>query len=318
MIKELLMPYYISFLETKANCKLLKKKELQASALEAEIIRGLHGIEKGLCLENPRLGFGVAKIQELFELMDRYIALEQHDPFCLYMARDALQAYMDFHASKNFTNSDVEQIGQKLAGLKALLGEGDGSFGGARTLKKEEFCFSAEQVENLFQTRHSIREFSGEAVSREDIKKAIALAQMSPSACNRQCARAYFVEKQKFMDEMNTDLQGIGGFADDAYGFLLITGKKSAYRLGERNQYIVSASMFAAYLSLTLHAYGIAACTVQRSVSPNGQWDNFKKRNHIPDDEQIVVMLAIGTYKEETKVPVSKRFPVERVYSELN
>ena len=120
------------------------------------------------------------------------------------------------------------------------------------------------------------------------------------------------------MAEMKTALQGIGGFADDVDGFLLVTGRKSAYAPGERNQYLVSTSIFAGYLSLALHAYSIAACVVQRSVSPNSLWENFKTINGIPKDEQIVLMFAIGSYKEESKVPISKRFPVDSIYRELN
>lgn len=317
MVKEKLTPYYIAFKETRENCNLTKNRLVRISALEANIIRQLHGIEKGLCLENPRLGFGFTKVQKLFAHIESYMALDAQDRFCLYMARDALQAYMDFHKDKNFTNADVEKIGQKLEWLKAQLHDRDGLYGGTLTLKKDEITCSTDQIEKLFRTRHSIRAFSGEPVSQEEIKKAIALAQLCPSACNRQCARVYFVDKQKYMTEMNTDLQGIGGFADDAYGFLLVTGRKSAYNLDERNQYLVSASIFAGYLSLALHTYGIASCVVQRSVSPNVRWEKFKKTNAIAEDEQIVLMLAIGKYKEETRVPISKRFPVDRIYKVL-
>ena len=316
-MKEKLVPYYISFKETMQNCRLQKDPRIQSSRLEANIIRLLHAVEKGLCLEHPRLGFGVKKIHELFDYVEAYLALNEGSTFCLYMVRDALQAYLDFHREKEFTNFDLEQISEKLGWLREQLAEDDGLYGGVLTLGKEQLRYSPEQVENLFQTRHSIREFSGEPVSQVEIKKAIALAQRCPSACNRQCARVYFVDKQKYMTEMNTDLQGIGGFADDAYGFLLVTGSKSAYRLEERNQYLVSTSIFAGYLSLALHAYGIASCVVQRSVSPNVRWERFKKANGIPEDEQIVLMLAIGKYKEETRVPVSKRFPVDRIYKVL-
>lgn len=317
MIKKRLIPYYISFLETRANCKLLKNKSLQRPALEASIIKQLHGVEKGLCLGNPRLSFGVSKIHALFDYTQRYLEMADGNYFCLYMVRDVIQAYLDFHKEKAFTSAEIEGIAERLELLKAQLPVDDALYGGVLTLKQDQILFTTEQVENLFRTRHSIRDFSGETVNQEDIKKAIALAQLCPSACNRQCARVYYVEKQKFMKEMNSDLQGIGGFADDACGFLLVTGRKSAYGQGERNQYIVSAAIFAGYLSLALHAYNIAACTVQRSVSPNGMWDHFKELNHIAEDEQIVVMFAVGKYKEETKVPVSKRFPVDIIYKEL-
>ena len=317
MIKAKIAPFYIAFKETLENGRMQKKNKLEGDRLSAQIIRLLHAVEKGLCLENPRLGFGVKKIQELFGYAERYIALQDQDPFCLYMVRDAIQEYLQFHAEKGFSNSDTLSIREKLDWLKSVLPENDERFGGIQILEKTEMCYDEKQVENLFATRHSVREFSREPVDQEEIKKAVALAQQCPSACNRQCARVYFVDREKYTTEMNTNLQGVGGFADDAYGFLLVTGKKSAYAPGERNQYLVSTSIFAGYLSLTLHAYSIAACVVQRSVSPNAAWERFKQINGIPEDEQIVLMLAIGKYKEQTKVPVSKRFPVESIYREL-
>lgn len=317
MLKARLTPYVVSFRETRENCRLQKKESIRGSRLEANIIRLLHAVEKGLCLEKPRLGFGVKKIMELFSYIEDYLTLERENYFCLYMARDALQTYLDYHDEIGFSNGDIESVREKLDWLKTQLPEVDGQFGGLLKLNKSDMQFTMEQVENLFKTRHSIREFSGEPVSQEEIRRAVELAQLCPSACNRQCTRVYFVDTKKYTTEMKTDLQGVGGFADDAKGFLLITAKKSAYALGERNQHLVSAAIFAGYLSLALHACSIAACVVQRSVSPNVLWDQFKRLNNIPEDEQIVLMFAIGKYKDETKVPVSKRFPLDSIYREL-
>lgn len=317
MIKPFLVAFYVSIKETWLNYRLSKDKRFSASRLEADIIRQLHAIEKGLCLEKPRLGFGMGKFEKLFGFIDEYIKLDNKNMFCLYMSRDALKAYLDFHKEKSFVNDDIVEIQNRLNGLTDYLEKNNEQCGGYLTLKKEDMQYSVEQIETLFNTRHSIREFSGEEVTQEEIMKAVALAQRCPSACNRQCSRVYFVNKQKYMTEMKTDLQGVGGFADASYGFLLVTGNKSAYHLDERNQYLVSASIFAGYLSLALHAYSIASCVIQRSVSPSNQWDEFKRTNNIPDDEQIILMMAIGKYKEETKVPVSKRFPIESIYREL-
>lgn len=316
-LKQKLVPYYVSFKETRETCALQKDAAIAGRQLEANIIRQLHGVEKGLCLENPRLGFGIPKIHEMFDYVQQYLALGEENYFCLYMVRDAVQAYLDFHKEKGFSNEGVESVAQRLQWLKEQLPENAECFGGTQLFSKDQMQFTPEQVENLFYTRHSVREFSGEPVSSEDIKRAIALAQMCPSACNRQCSRVYLVDPKKYMAEMKSDLQGIGGFADDAYGFLLVTAKKSAYALGERHQHLVSGAIFAGYLALALHACNIAACTVQRSVSPNVLWERFKRNNDIPGDEQIVLMFAIGKYKEETKVPVSKRFPVDSIYREL-
>lgn len=317
MTKRDLLEYYIAYKEAKRNIKIQKKKDFAASRIEAEIIRYVHAIEKGLSLEKPRLGFGLKKINCLFSYIEEYKKLNIEDTMCLFMARDVIIAYLEFHKNKGYTSEAIEKVSEKQAFLFSNLPNDGVSYGGVLTLNKDELSYSLDEIEKLFRTRHSIREFSGESVADEDIRKAIALAQTCPSACNRQCTRVYSISVKKYMQDMGTDLQGIGGFADDADRFLLVTAKQSAYEIDERNQYIVSAAMFAGYLSLALQAYRIAACTVQRSVLPNKRWDNFKRINGIADDEQIVVMFAIGKFKDITKVPVSKRFALDKVFREL-
>ena len=76
--------------------------------------------------------------------------------------------------------------------------------------------------------------------------------------------------------------------------------------------------MFAAYLTLTLHAYRVATCTVQRSLLPSPMWDKLQKIHNIPEDEQIVMMLAVGNFKDSAVVPISKRFSLNKIYRNLS
>ena len=61
--------------ERKHNADIRNNSKYEINRLEAEIIRNVHSIEKGLSIENPRLGFGVAKIREMLSLVDRYRTL---------------------------------------------------------------------------------------------------------------------------------------------------------------------------------------------------------------------------------------------------
>lgn len=316
MLKKLLVQHYVAFKETLRNLKIQKDARFNEARIEAEIIRFVHSIEKGLSLQDPRLGFGFKKIQCLFDYIELYLKLENSDDYCLRMARGALNAYLKFHEEHSFSNENIIQIKNRARELLGNLEE-DADYGGILTLNNEQITCSREHAKKLFETRHSVREFSGEPVSEEDIRSAIEMAQYCPSACNRQCARVYSISSEKYMHDMDTNLQGIGGFADDADKFLLVTAKMSAYEIDERNQFVVSASIFAGYLSLALHACGIASCAVQRSLALNEKWDKFREINGIPDDEQIVIMFAIGKYKSETKVPVSKRFSLSKIFRKL-
>ena len=108
-------------------------------------------------------------------------------------------------------------------------------------------------------------------------------------------------------------MTGIGGFAQSANKFILITGKLSAYDTGESNQHIVSAGIFAAYLIEALFSQNIGSCMVQRPLYFSKQWENIAQKIGVPEDERLVLMIAIGHMKDEYVVPVSKRFPTDYI-----
>ena len=308
----------VALKEVKRNFWFTNDEKFESSRLEASIVRLVHSLEKGLSIRAPRLGFGMKKLNRLFSDIEAYQAINTDDLECLKFARDAIKAYLDFHKKQNYRSAELEEIVKKYETLKASLPEDDASFGGVKLLEFSDLDYDVSEVEKLFLTRSSVRDFSGVPVDEEVIRKAILLAQRSPSACNRQGVRVYSIDAKQYIKESGTRLEGIGGFADDADKFLLVAAKRSAYAVDEINQHIVSASMFGAYLTLALHAYHIAVCTVQHYLMPNAAWINLRKKHNIPEDEQIVMMLAVGNFKESTVVPESKRFSLNKIYRNLS
>ena len=317
-MKRFLIQLYYCIMETKHNLKMNDSTQFSQARLEAEIMRYVHSIEKGLSISNPRKGFGIDKIKKLLCMVGKYIESAYEDNECLSAVKDALLQYFEWNKKNEYTSEDLKEIENEYKKMFNNPLCDTNEHGGIIEIKADEFNFDISDVEKLFNTRHSIREFSGEEVTDEEIRKAIRLAQRSPSACNRQAVRVYSVSSKKYIDEIGQSLEGIGGFANEVDKFLLITAKQSAYRLNEKNQHIVSASMFAGYLTLSLHAYNIAACTIQRSLLPNKLWDSFRQKNAIPEDEQVVVMIGVGKYKNSTKVPISKRFDINHIYRNLD
>ena len=271
--------------------------------IAAELIRNTHSIEKGLSISNPRLGFGHAKQQEMMDMIS--VLFESDDMYhkeACSMAISSLTAYIDYHEAQGYSDEFIPL-------LKTFLKDHtikDYSFGGVFRLENNDLQFDIEAIERFFRSRHSIRDFSKVPVGDDDIRDALILAQTAPSACNRQGVRAYVLSHDKSI-EFGNSLPGIGGFAQDVDRFIMITGKTTSYRSNEVNQYIVSASIYAAYLSLTLHLYGIGSCVVQHSVTWNERWENTRKKYNIPNDEQIVLLLAIGNIKDVFLVPLSHR-----------
>ena len=307
---------YLYLREARDSLKIEKRNEFKKIRIEADIIRFSHSIEKGLCLKSPRPGFGKSHFKKLFALIQEYANLEGHGKFCIHLCLDAMRSYFEYHKKIDFCDDDIRLLKEQYEEL-ALRYAHDGECGGTQIVQKEDFKFDLEHIENLFNTRHSIRDFSGEKISDDLIKKAIELAQRCPSACNRQAFKVYRVDGRQYIRDIGNNLEGIGGFANDADSFLLVVSKKAAYKASEINQHIVSTSMFAGYLSLALHAYGIAACPVQRPVHKNKEWGKYKKMHNISEEEQLVMMFAIGGYKDKTTVPISNRFNIDEIYKNL-
>lgn len=272
--------------------------------LAAELIRNTHSMEKGLSIPNPKLGYGHAKQEEMLDCIlklkdsQNIFAVE-----AIKMAVDSLRKYLDYHDANNYSDKMIEKI---RGVLKEYPNTNSGVYGGTVTLNKDTLKFDIPAIEEFIRARHSIRDFSEDDVSDENLLKALELAQRAPSACNRQGYRVYVLGQEQ-SKEYAKQLKGIGGFADSVNRFIMITGKLSTYKKEEINQYIVSASMYAAYLTLTLHLYGMGACVVQRPLIYNKNWEQLREKYNIPNDEQLICLLATGNLKEEMQVPLSHR-----------
>lgn len=293
---------------------ILSGKEFEADRLEGEIIRNAHSIEKGLSLENIKMGFGYAKMTNAFAQIERYKELcGNYDSEAIGMFADAVGAYLAFHKQSGYEDANIKQIETLYNKLVQDGVRTDGTYGGYQMIQRSEY--SEEELAvlcNLFESRHSVREFAHTDIDTDKLNKAIELACHCPSACNRQCYRVHVLSRNHF-DKMDGWLEGIGGFAEDVNKFLIITGKLSAYRKSEEMQYVVSTSVFAAYLTLSLQAVGIGCCFVQRPFLPTAKWSKVAGQLKIPQDEQVVCVLGIGNLKDEYKVPVSHRLAQDTI-----
>ena len=75
-----------------------------------ELLRNTHSIEKGMSLENVRLGFGTLKILAALRLVEEYLKYGELTDEPVMMFLDALDSYLRFHEERNFCNSTIEDI----------------------------------------------------------------------------------------------------------------------------------------------------------------------------------------------------------------
>lgn len=287
------------------------------SSFESMILRQTHIIEKGLSLEKPRVGFGEAKINDLFEMMSNY--KNAGFPVDAYVYQHAVQVlfyYMKTQKALGYTNSAL--FGKIESIINRFSDEVKGSsIINANVIEKttlNELPLRGD-YKDFSESRHSVRQFSSKEIDINDVKKAIKIAQKSPSACNRQATKVYFYANDETNKKIGDLIAGNTGFESAVNKYLVITGNVSSfYDTFERNQLYVEGGIFALALVEALHYYKIGSCILQ-----NGEYHKKNKRfkkicGNIPDNERIILFIAIGYYKDEFTYAVSKRKPLEEIF----
>jgi len=276
--------------------------------LEAKITARYHNIEKGLSLANIKLGFGKEKIEILFSFLDQYVNSgfdQERQTF--QIALSVLDSYVKYHEKNDF---EVNWIKGKLKQYSNL----SKNEGGTVTCSKNEIIEKEKlNFESLALNRHSIRNFSKEAVSEKDILKAIKIAQKSPSVCNRQSGRVHVVRNEKLKSKVLELHKGNAGFGDSANLLLIVSSDLRTFTsVGERNQGYIDGSLFGMTLTYALHSLGLATCIMNWSVEK----DDDKKLHlmvGIPDQEVVVFLIAVGQYPDKFEVAKSTRKDIKEV-----
>ena len=269
-----------------------------------ELLQIAHRLEKGLLIETPRPLWGWEKAERLGELIKC-----MDEGFFKQTGLSVLNAYLDSkEKSANKEDRDKCYRFKNKYVLDLYRDKGGTIVFKADTFSETEIV----TVEKLFNTRHSIRTFADDDVSERVLLKAIDLALRCPSACNRQPFHVYVIDKETKESIGNNE-----GYSGNK--FIFVTGDIRAYTIGEFNDWIVSPSIFVGYLTLALHLYGIESCVIRKDLVCDTEYNKkVKSVCHIPDEEKLILELAIGYVKTDNIVPFSNRHNASEITSFIN
>ncbi len=281
----------------------------------AHIIKTYHSLEKGLSLGASRPGFGLTPALRLLDLVDEFISRYGLDP-AAFVAVDALGDYLTFQKSVGhdlpLITARVADLIKRMEDIDAAERDADAR-GGVRVTSRTEIIEAASVDFNRFlDARHSIRHFDSTPLTRSQLVEAARLAQLAPSACNRQAGRAYcFAEPGKVRTVLSLQ-PGNRGFGDTAGAAIVITASLDSYAgAGERRQAIVDGSLFAMTFVYALHSLGLGSCMLAWSVSPTVD-RKLREVAGIPDNEEVIVLIAAGHLPSSLRVPASVRLEIDR------
>lgn len=291
----------------------LIKKNKSFENIKASMTFNSHSLEKGFVHDDFRPGFGTKAINSLIKDIDNYLYNEYPTDDTRFMiAIDVLKKYISIHDSLGLKNDNALKIEKWMSNHQNL--NSNGKYGGFFIQNKKSIEKDIEGTFDVFSnSRHSVRNFNGENISEDKIIKSIALASNAPSVCNRQSQKVYQIRNKNKIESVLDIQNGIKGMAKGISDLLVITTDTQYFRsINERNQPYIDGGIFSMNLLYGLHYNNIAACPLNANLTVVGE-HSVKDIVGINKSECIVLFIAIGKFKSENKIPLSKREPVSDI-----
>lgn len=273
---------------------------------EAVITRLYHTVEKGLAYVDYRANFGRANIDRLIRAMEGY-AESGYDTEAFFY-KTALSVLNGYTEKNRLHGEPDEELEKKIMSLKGSPNEA----GGTRIVKP----LSESEVRELdyrafVADRHSFRHFSEEPVSIEVIIKALELAQLTPSACNRQGWRTVIIDDKEKIKTVCANQNGNKGFGHEFDKMLLVVGDLRCFNKSrELFQVYIDGGMYAQSVLNALHYYHVASVPLSASLTAD-QEKAVRSLLGLHEAEVPIMLIGVGNYPpdEECVTARSERKP---------
>lgn len=284
------------------------------SHYEARVTVLYHIIEKGLTMPQRRLGFGKEMISQLMSAIEQAKAHFKEPMMGVDHAIGVVKAYLELHQKSCVDTSHDKEFWGCIEQFVARFP--DVPVARQFHFSRDQFYIDKESPFPLFvRSRHTIRHYSDEDVPLHLIRKAVSLAAMTPSACNRHHARVRCISNHGIAQKILTIQGGNRGFGHLANKVLIVTSDLSVEMSAlDRYDPYVNGGMFLMSLCYSLHYYGIAHCILSCSIDRQ-KIAKIKELGCIPHSETLVAMLSCGFPPPEFDVAASPCKPVDDIFS---
>ena len=257
---------------------------LKGSALETIVLKDIHRIEKGLSLNDAKRPFGSDLVKRISVFLELGKNMRKVEPLGI-RAVEALRA------------------------LEKWNDEGDRSLGKLTTVAIP-YLGTMDQAAwaEFFESRKSIRNYSDvlPPPDSSDISKVIEWAINTPSVCNRQSWKVWFITEKSLVSKVLLLQNGNSGFRN--LNAILVFGvDRRKFTLGsERNQHWIDGGLFTMSTIWALHAQGFGSCLLNWSVSPER---TSELREVIGAEEyfEFISLCAVGRFEKDSLVAISPR-----------
>lgn len=277
--------------------------------------RNIHRLEKGLIMQPRRDIFASEYIVETVESYKNALLARQN---CsptdeLQWAHDVLQQYFKVVPCE----PTIDQAREKFFRLEPLCSNNP-----LVPYKRDLSNLSSvsyDQFLALCYRRRSVRWYLQKPVLRDLLDQAIAAANLSPSACNRQPFEFRIFDEPELVQKVSSVPMGTKGFHHNFPAIVVVVGKLRAY-FSERDRHVIYIDGALASMSFmyALETLGLSSCPINwPDMEP--QENQMAALLNLEPDERVIMLISVGYPDPDGMVPYSQKKPLHQIrrYNEL-
>jgi nitroreductase len=292
-------------------------QERQLGRHEYLLRRNVHMLEKGLVMRPRRPVFALEYINATVVCYGAMRALHVEDPDAvdeaqLRWAHDVLATYFAA-AGPHKTIDKVRAKWDAIAPLAPAVDPDPETVAPYHRALEAPPPVAYDDLHELALRRRSVRWFLPTPVSRDLIDRALEVAALSPSACNRQPFEFRIFDDPATIARVAAIPKGTRGFAQGFPAFAVVVGRMRAF-FSERDRHLIYIDGALASMSFVfaLESLGLASCLINWSDQTEPERQMAEALGLAPD-ERPVVCIAFGYPDPDGMVPFSEKRPLERL-----
>ncbi len=168
-----------------------------------------------------------------------------------------------------------------------------------------------ETIDNIL-SRRTIREYTSEQISEEQLETLFQCAMWAPSGRNGQPCHVRAVQSKKMLDEMNTDFKNLVGWDTPAY---TNWDKNPFYQNAPTVFFLYSefdshtdAGIMAENIALGAKGLGLGSVIIASigTLLNDEKGNKWKAKLDIPENYKFLIAVAVG-YGDENPAPKPRK-----------
>jgi len=276
--------------------------------------RNIHRLEKGLIARPRRDVFARDYILETTRVFQSFVSdaeLRQASVELSVWARNVLSEYFELVQTEDTPIGEARRLFEK--SLKVADISASQTVPYRRDLTPLRISY--DDLLALAWRRRSVRWYLSDPVPRAMIDKAVVVAGLSPSACNRQPFEFRFFDDPELCRKVASLPAGTGGFHHQFPCVAAIIGDLSAFPF-ERDRHLIyiDASLAAMAFQFALEVQGIASCSINW---PEDSYRDMQMSNllGLKPFQRTIMCMSLGWPDPDGMVPYSQKKGLDELRS---